>query len=169
MGSSEGAYVNRYLSTVTYKKTTSGWGTLSKQPLISTIGHSEAFKKPFDEAEILQLSPNSIAIVDTSETDADGYEIEGKNIFVFSQNTWREAGFIQTRGGDFNGCEPHEHEDEYRYCLSYTGLISVIYDVSTDFPDLMLTTMTSTEKIGGLKLSKEIIKFKDGRWSNHDF
>jgi hypothetical protein len=131
---------------ITYKKMSNQWQVISKQKSFGEAGSWGDV--PEAKAEILQLSPSSIALMIDYAGGGQGYFQEGKEIFAFANNNWRDVGEVIT-GGDNEGAgcdsEPVSVGEELLGpCWRYTGKISVIPGSNSEFPPL-LVTRTGTE------------------------
>lgn len=156
---------------ITYKQNSNQWEVISKQPQFGSAGTwgmlSEA--KPV----ALHLSPTSLAFTLDQSYSGQGHSEEGKILFVFSQNSWHDVGFIKTGGENSGDCEdtPPAPDEEFPLgpCFKYTGVISVANGSTSEYPDL-LVTRTGTENKehrGALIPAKNVTYiFKEGKYIN---
>ncbi len=118
---------------ITYKQYGVHWAEISKQPQFGSAGQwGEASEA---KTEVLQLSPNSSAIMLDAGGTYQGVTEIGKKIFVFALNSWRDVGFVKTGEDNSGDCS----EEGRSPCFSYEGVISVVKGSMSDYPDLLVT------------------------------
>lgn len=158
------------VSAISYKQSASQWRVLSKQLQFGVAG---AWGKVNEvKPEILPLSPTSLAVMLDAADGMGGWLQEGKIIFVFARNAWRDVGFVQTGGNNLGTCDdsPPAADDEFPVgpCYSYEGTISVVSGSRSVYPDLLVTrTGTLSEEHRGALIPARNVTyiFKNGKYS----
>jgi len=145
------------IGVITYKQNSDQWMVVSKQQkfgMVASWGTVDGVKP-----EVLQLSPESLAVMLNSSDGMGGTNFEGSAIFVFSKNSWHDVGSIET-GGDNSGTM-----DDKQY--SYKGVISVVAGSESDYPNLLVTrTGTEMDKEEVIPAKNVTYIFKDGKYIN---
>jgi hypothetical protein len=133
---------------VTYKQTDSRWQVVSKQPKFGDFGEWGDASE-VKQAEILQLSPDTIVFMIDTGAGMGGFFESGKVLFAYSKNNWRDLGYVQTDADNSGICDETSKQafsdkGDSIPCWSYTGTISAVSGQNTEYPDL-LVTRTGTE------------------------
>jgi hypothetical protein len=156
---------------ITYKQNSNQWEVVSKQPQFGAAGSWGKVDEV--KPEVLQLSPNSLAVMLDASGGMGGWFDEGKTIFVFAQNSWHDVGYVQTGGDNSGTCDENEPpegiKDGAGPCYSYKGAISVVNGSTSEYPDLLVTRTgtESKEHRGALIPAKNVTYiFKDGKYIN---
>lgn len=154
---------------ITYKQNAGQWEVISKQP---QFGFAGSWGKAGEaKTEVLQLSPNSLAIMLEHADVGQGFYEEGKIIFVFVQNSWHDTGFVKTGENNSGMCDDAQsaREEGVQPCYSNKGVISVVKGSKSDYPDL-LVTRTGRDLQGDLRAlipAKNVTYiFKAGKYIN---
>ena len=155
---------------ITYKQNAGQWEVISKQPQFGYAGSSGEAGEA--KTEVLQLSPNSIAIMLDASGSGQGYFYEGKTVFVYAQNSWHDTGFVQTGANNSGTCDdtpPLPGEEGMGACHSYKGVISVVKGSMSDYPDLLVTrtgTDIQWQPRAIIPANNITYIFKDGKYIN---
>lgn len=156
---------------ISYQKNANKWQVLSKQPQFGVAGAWGKVDKAVTPV-VLQLSPTSLAVMVAASDGMGGWHEEGKTIFVFAQNAWHDAGYVQTGGDNLGTCDdaPPAADEEFPIapCYRYSGTISVVNGATSEYPDLLVTrTGTEAEEhLGKLLPARNVTYvFKDGKYS----
>lgn len=129
---------------ITYKLVDGQWQVVSRQPKFGDFGEWGDVPE-VKQAEILQLSPENIAFMIDAGAGMGGFFESGKALFVYSKNSWRDLGYIQTDANNSGACdEAPSDEGGSMPCWSYTGTISIVPGENAEYPDL-LVIRTGTE------------------------
>lgn len=160
-----------YIGAITYKNISGQWQAVSKQKSFGTSGSWG--DTPGTKAQILQLSPSSIALMLDYAGGGQGYFEEGKQIFVFAKNNWQDAGVIIT--GEDNegaGCDSEPvpaGEMAMGPCWKYTGKISVVSGSNSEFPPLLVTrsgTESNEHRVSVKPVKNLTYNFVAGKYIN---
>lgn len=141
------------IGAVTYKKVDDEWQVISKQQYIGEVGSngdapevtigevgSYGDAPEYTHAEILQISPDKFVVLIEDGYDNMGYEVTGKDVFLFNKDKWQYLGVVVTGESNFGSSQCGEEHK----CFSSEGKISVIAG-EKEYPNL-LVTKTGTEQ-----------------------